>query len=62
MQFFFKKSLQSPLRYTQENISVQISRFIIDNKLNLAARIVHVNSKISKCVGTLMKDRSCLSR
>ena len=35
---------------------------IIDNKLNWAAHIAHVKSKISKCVGILIKARLCLSR
>ena len=35
---------------------------IIDNKLNWAAHIAHVKSKISKCVGILIKARPCLSR
>ena len=35
---------------------------IIDNKLNWAAHIAHVKSKISKCVGIVIKARSCLSR
>ena len=35
---------------------------IIDNKLNWAAHIAHVKSKISKCVGILMKARPSLSR
>ena len=35
---------------------------IIDNKLNWAAHIAHVKSKISKCVGILFKTRPCLSR
>ena len=34
---------------------------IIDNKLNLAAHITHVKSKLSKCVGILIKARPCLS-
>ena len=35
---------------------------IIDNKLNWAAHIAHVKSKISKCVCNLMKARPCLTR
>ena len=35
---------------------------IIDNKLNWAAYIAHVKSKISKCVGILIKARPCLGR
>ena len=35
---------------------------IIDNKLKWAAHIAHVKSKISKCVGILIKARPCLSR
>ena len=35
---------------------------IIDNKLNWAAHVAHVKSKISKCVGILMKARPCLTR
>ena len=35
---------------------------IIDNKLNWAAHIAHIKSKISKCVGILIKARPCLSR
>ena len=35
---------------------------IIDIKLNWAAHIAHVKSKISKCVGILMKARPCLTR
>ena len=35
---------------------------IIDNKLNWAAHIAHVKSKISKCVGILMQPRPCLTR
>ena len=37
---------------------------IIDNKLDWAAHIAHVKSKISKCVGILMKfiARPCLTR
>ena len=35
---------------------------IIDNKLNWAAHIAHVKSKLSKCVGILVKARPCLSR
>ena len=31
-------------------------RLIIDNKLNWAAHISHVKSKISKCVGILIKE------
>ena len=34
----------------------------IDNKLNWAAHIAHVKSKISKCVGILMKARPSLTR
>ena len=35
---------------------------IIDNKLNWAAHIAHVKSKVSKCVGILIKARPCPSR
>ena len=35
---------------------------IIGNKLNLATHIAPVKSKISKCVGLLMKARQGLSR
>ena len=35
---------------------------IIDNKLNWAAHIAQVKSKLSKCVGILIKARPCLSR
>ena len=35
---------------------------LIDNKLNWAAHVAHVKSKISKCVGILMKARPCLTR
>ena len=35
---------------------------IIDNKLNWTAYTAHVKSKISKCVGILIKARPCLSR
>ena len=35
---------------------------IIDNKLNWAAHIAHVKSKIYNCVGILFKTRPCLSR
>ena len=35
---------------------------IIDNKLNWAAHVAHVKSKISKCVGILMKARPSLTR
>ena len=35
---------------------------IIDNKLNWAAHIAHFKSKLSKCVGILIKARPCLSR
>ena len=35
---------------------------IIDNKLNWAAHIAHVKSKVSKYVGILMKARPCLTR
>ena len=35
---------------------------IISNKLNCAAHIAHVKSKLAKCVGILIKARPCLSR
>ena len=50
---------QSTLKQTSQ---CKYLGLIIDNKLNWAAHIAHVKSKISKCVGILMKARPSLTR
>ena len=50
---------QGMLRQTSQCKYLEL---IIDNKLNSAAHIAHVKSKISKCVGILMKARPCFTR
>ena len=53
-----------PCQHTRVNIPVQTypCKHTRVNKLNWAALIAHVKSKISKCVGILLKARPCLTR
>ena len=66
MLFYRKRNLkltigQVKLKQTSHSQCKYLG-LIIDIKLNWAAHIAHVKSKISKCVGILMKARPYLTR